>query len=229
MTLPAAAFIPAAGFGTRMRPLTLTQPKPLIALGGVPLLDRAIGLVRDAGVGRIAVNAHHLADRIVAHLAGTGVAVSVEHPDILDTGGGLKAAFPLLGPADPVLTLNPDVLYLGPNPVRALSDAWRDGSIDALLLVVPLDRAAGRSRGDFDVAPDGRIRRGGDAVYAGAQLIRPGVLADWPDRVFGLNAVWDALIARDRIRAVVYPGHWHDVGTPQALSDAEAALAAARP
>ena len=228
MTPPLAAFIPAAGFGSRMRPLTLTRPKPLIPVGGMPLLDRAIALVRDAGIDRIAVNAHYLADRIVAHLAGTGIAVSVEHPRILDTGGGLRAALPLLGPSDPVLTLNPDVLYLGPNPVPLLASAWPTDGIDALLMVVPLDQAASRAAGDFSLAPDGRIRRGGAHVYTGAQLIRRGVIEGWPDPVFGLNAVWDTLIARDRIRAVAYPGRWHDVGTPQALAEAEAALAGAR-
>jgi len=228
MTLPAAAFIPAAGFGTRMHPLTLNQPKPLIQVGGIAMLDRAIAHARDAGVDRIAVNAHYLADRIVAHLAGTDVAVSVEHPQILDTGGGLRAALPLLGAADPVLTLNPDVLYLGPNPVPVLSAGWSPDGVDAVLLVVPLTRAAGRSAGDFRLLSGGRIRRGGTHVYTGAQLIRRSVIEAWPDPVFGLNAVWDALLARGRIRAVVYPGRWHDVGTPRALAEAEAALAGAQ-
>jgi MurNAc alpha-1-phosphate uridylyltransferase len=212
-----------------MRPLTLTRPKPLIALGGVPLLDRAIALARGAGTGRIAVNAHYLADQIVAHLAGTDIAVSLEQPDLLDTGGGLRAALPLLGAADPVLTLNPDVLYLGPNPAEVLARAWSPDGADALLLVVPLTRTAGRDRGDFTLDPTGRIRRGGDHLYTGAQLIRPGVVARWPARIFGLNPVWDALIAADRIRAVPYPGRWLDVGTPDALAVAEAALAGAVP
>lgn len=229
MTIPAAAFIPAAGLGTRMRPLTLKRPKALVSLGGTTLLDRAIAVARDGGAARIVVNAHHLPDQILAHLSGTDIAVSLELPALLDTGGGLRAALPLLGAADPVLTLNPDVLYLGPNPVRVLADAWHDGDADAILLVVPLDRTAGRTRGDFTAGPDGRLRRDGDFIYTGAQLIRPGVVADWPDRIFGLNPVWDSLIARDRIRAVAYPGRWHDVGTPGALAAAEAALAGAHP
>lgn len=227
MTVLAAAFIPAAGLGTRMRPLTLTRPKPLLAVGGTPMLDRAIAWVRDAGIGRIAVNAHHLAEQIVGHLAGTDIRVSLELPDLLDTGGGLRAALPLLGSADPVLTLNPDVLFLGPNPVAVLGAAWTGSKTDALLLTVPLARAAGRSRGDFTVGPDGAIRRGGDHVYTGAQLIRPGVVLAWPERVFGLNAVWDALNTQGRVRAVPYPGHWHDLGTPEALASAEAFLAGA--
>jgi MurNAc alpha-1-phosphate uridylyltransferase len=213
-----------------MRPLTFDRPKALIAVGGIPLLDRAIAMARGAGAARVVVNAHHLADQIVAHLGGTGIGVSLEHPDLLDTGGGLRASLPLLFPADPILTLNPDVLYIGPNPVQVLAAAWPGaGDTDALLLTVPLDRAAGRAQGDFALDQDGRLRRIGDHVYTGAQLIRPGAVADWPERIFGLNPVWDALIARDRLRAVVYPGRWMDVGTPEALAAAEAALAGAHP
>jgi MurNAc alpha-1-phosphate uridylyltransferase len=226
MTAPpvSAAFIPAAGFGTRMRPLSDTLPKPLIPLAGTPMLDRAIALVRAAGIGRIAVNAHYRADQIVTHLRGTDVAVSVEQPEILDTGGGLKAALPLLGPAGAVLTLNPDVLFLGPNPADVLSAAWSGTDTDALLLVVDVADAIGRSTGDFTLGPDARLTRGGPAIYTGAQVIRPSVLAAHPGRVFGLNAVWDDLIARDRARAIRYPGRWCDLGTPAALALAEGLL-----
>lgn len=227
MTRPEAAFIPAAGFGTRMRPLTDRMPKALIPLQGVPMLDRAIGLVREAGIGRIVVNAHHLADQIADHLAGSGVAVSQEAPDILDTGGGLKAALPLLA-GDAVVVLNPDSLYLGPNPVNLLADTWAGTDADALLMVVPLADAIGRvGTGDFSVGPDGLITRGADFVYTGAQILRTGPIAAWPDRVFGLNPVWDTLIARGRARAVTYSGRWCDLGTPSALAGAEALLAGA--
>ncbi len=221
MTTPAAAFLPAAGFGTRMRPLTDRRPKALIPLGGVPMLDRAIALVRDAGIARIVVNAHHMAAQIADHLAGTDIAVSLEAPDILDTGGGLKAALPLLE-AESVVVLNPDVLYLGPNPVRVLIDAWADTPADALLLVVPLHDAIGRvGSGDFALDAAGQVRRGPDFVYTGAQILRTRTVAHWPGRTFGLNPVWDALIATGRARAAPYPGTWCDLGTPQALRMAE--------
>jgi MurNAc alpha-1-phosphate uridylyltransferase len=227
MTRPEAAFIPAAGFGTRMRPLTDRMPKALITLQGVPMLDRAIGLVREAGIGRIVVNAHHLADQIADHLAGSGVTVSQEAPDILDTGGGLKAALPLLA-GDPVVVLNPDSLYLGPNPVNLLADAWAGTDADALLMVLPLADAIGRvGTGDFSLGPDDQITRGAEFVYTGAQILRTGPIAAWPDRVFGLNPVWDTLIARGRARAVTYPGRWCDLGTPAALALAETLLAGA--
>lgn len=222
MTRPEAAFIPAAGFGTRMRPLTDRMPKALIPLHGVPILDRAVGMVRAAGIGRIVVNAHYRAGQIADHLLESGVTVSLESPEILDTGGGLKAALPLLA-ADPVAVLNPDSLYLGPNPVKFLADAWALADADALLLVVPLVDTIGRvGAGDFSLGPGRRITRGQDFVYTGAQILRTGPVAQWPERVFGLNPVWDALIARGRALAVTYPGRWCDLGTPAALAAAEA-------
>lgn len=208
-----------------MRPLTDRVPKALIPLGDVPMLDRAIARVREAGIHKIVVNAHCHAEQIVDHLAGSGVTVSLETPDILDTGGGLKAALPILG-RDPVAVLNPDSFYLGPNPISLLSDEWAETDADALLLVVPMVNAIGRiGAGDFTLGADRRIVRGQDVVYTGAQILRTGPIATWPERAFGFNSVWDALIAQGRARSVTYPGRWCDLGTPTALALAETMLA----
>ena len=213
----------AAGLGTRMRPLTDRLPKPLIHVGGRTLLDRALDLGRDAGVGPVVVNTHYLGDQIAAHLAGQDVAISNEAGAILDTGGGLRQALPLLG-QEPVMTLNPDVVWTGPNPLAALDAAWRD-DMDALLMLIPLDRAAARQgTGDFAMDAAGRISRRGDFVYGGAQIIRPDRLADIPDRVFSLNRLWDLLIADGRAHGIVHRGGWCDVGYPQAIPLAEQVL-----
>ena len=117
---PKAAMIFAAGFGTRMGALTRTIPKPMVPLGGRPMIAHAIDLLRDAGIEKIIANTHYLPDQIEPYLKDQGVKVLRETPDILDTGGGLRAALPLLG-ADPVVTINPDALWLGPNPIRLVS------------------------------------------------------------------------------------------------------------
>lgn len=213
----------AAGLGTRMRPLTETCPKPLIPVAGRTLLDRALDLGRAAGAGPIVVNTHYLGDRIAAHLAGRDVALSNEAAEILDTGGGLRQALPLLG-TGPVMTLNPDVVWTGPNPLAALQDAWRE-EMDALLMLVPLARATARQgAGDFARDGAGRITRRGDYVYAGAQILRPDRLAEIPDRVFSLNRLWDRLIPGGRTFGLVHPGGWCDVGYPAAIPLAEALL-----
>lgn len=210
----------AAGLGTRMRPLTDTCPKPLIKVGGQTLLDRAIALGRDAGLAHIAVNSHYLSDRIATHLEGSGISISDERDCLLDTGGGLRRALPLLGNG-PVATLNPDVVWSGVNPLTQLLDAWDEG-MDALLALVPLGNATARlGAGDFAMAGDGRISRHGDFVYGGAQIIRPDLLDRIPDKVFSLNRLWDMMIARGRAFGVVHTGGWCDVGRPDAIAQAE--------
>lgn len=218
----------AAGLGTRMRPLTDTRPKPLIEVGGQTLLDRALAMGRAAGAGPIVVNSHYLGAQIAGHLAGQKVAISDEPGQILDTGGGLRKALPLLG-AGPVMTLNPDVVWTGPNPLTALMAAWRE-DMDALLALVPLARATARlGAGDFAMEPGGRIARKGDFVYAGAQILRPDRLAAIPDEVFSLNRLWDLMIADGRAFGMVHSGGWCDVGRPEAIALAEDMLSAEAP
>jgi MurNAc alpha-1-phosphate uridylyltransferase len=213
----------AAGFGTRMLPLTETRPKPLIEVAGRPLIDHALALADGAGATRIVVNAHYHAEQIVAHLAGRpDIAVSVEAPEILDTGGGLRHAAPLLG-ADTVWTLNTDAVWSGPNPLTTLAAAWAPARMDALLLLVPPGRATGRA-GPGDFASDGgRLERGGDLVHTGAQIVRMAAVAG-PPGPFSLNAVWDAAIARGRLYGIVHPGGWCDVGHIGGIAEAEAML-----
>ncbi|TJZ85116.1 nucleotidyltransferase family protein [Paracoccus hibiscisoli] len=212
----------AAGLGTRMRPLTNDRPKPLVQVAGRSLLDRALDLGRDAGAAPIVVNTHYLGAQIERHLEGQDVAISPEPGLILDTGGGLRQALPLLG-RGPVMTLNPDVVWTGPNVLSALAAGW-DDRMDALLALVPLDRATGRQgAGDFSLT-EGRLTRQGDHVYAGAQIIRTDRLADIPDRVFSLNRLWDLMIADGRAYGMVHPGGWCDVGYPAAIPLAEALL-----
>lgn len=222
--MPDALMIFAAGFGTRMGDLTRDRPKPMVPLAGRPMIDHTLDLARGAGLTRIVANAHYHADQITGHLAPQGVTVVTETPDILDTGGGLKAALPQLG-AGPVFTINPDALWLGPNPLSVLRDAWQDGDMDALLLCVPAERAKGRSGpGDFSVDGQGRVSRGGPFVYGGAQIIRTDALSEIGERVFSLNLLWDILGRRGALFAAGYPGDWCDIGTPEGLATAETLL-----
>ncbi|SNS09500.1 MobA-like NTP transferase domain-containing protein [Antarctobacter heliothermus] len=212
----------AAGFGTRMGPLTADTPKPLIKVAGKPLLDHALSLTE--GIPTRVVNAHYLADQIETHLAGRGVHVSTEQPAILDTGGGLRHALPILGPR-PVYTLNTDAIWQGPNPLSLLRDVWDPTRMDALLLCVPLAHAVGRKTGgDFALQPDGRLTRKGDLVYTGAQIIKTDGLADITEPAFSLNAVWNTQAAANRLFGLTYPGHWCDVGHPEGIALAEEML-----
>ncbi|APX22748.1 MAG: nucleotidyltransferase family protein [Rhodobacteraceae bacterium] len=224
--MPDALMLFAAGFGTRMGALTADRPKPLVEVAGKPLIDHALDLAEGVGPLRRVANAHYRADQLAAHLDGRDVALSREEPEILDTGGGLRAALPLLGP-DPVFALNTDAVWSGPNPLRLLAEAWDPERMDALLLCVPVARAIGRKGGgDFTVGTDGRLSRGGDAVYTGAQIIRTDGLASVPEPVFSLNLLWNAMATENRLYGLPYPGQWCDVGHPEGITLAEDMLRA---
>lgn len=215
-----------AGYGTRMRPLSLHLPKPLIPVGGKPLLDHALALVREAGISRIVANTHHLAEQMAAALEARGVQ-TVHEPELLDTGGGLRNALPRLG-AGPVFTMNADCVWTGRNPIRALWDKWDAESMEALLALVPFERAVGHTGpGDFTIDNDGRLRRGRALVYSGLQIIAPRVLDRIGDNVFSLNLAWDLAEADRRLFGLVHSGGWCDVGRPESIALAERALATA--
>jgi MurNAc alpha-1-phosphate uridylyltransferase len=99
-----------------MGALTRDRPKPLVEVAGRALIDHALDLVAGYAPPRTVVNLHYRAGQLAAHLSGRGVALSHETPYILDTGGGLRAALPLLGDG-PVLTMNSDAVWRGPNPL----------------------------------------------------------------------------------------------------------------
>ena len=225
----------AAGFGTRMGELTRNRPKPLLPVAGRALIDHALDTAAEAGIRRAVINLHYRGEQVRAHLAGRRVpevAFSEELPEILDTGGGVAQALPLLR-RRPFAVLNSDAVFAGPNPLRTLAAAWAPGRMDALMLLVPVARARAYTRaGDFFLPPNGAIpvRRGESAaapfVFTGAQILSPAALRDAPAGPFSLNLVWDRLLAEGRLAAVAYPGDWVDVGTPEGLAEADRLLAA---
>ena len=227
---PDAAMLFAAGHGTRMRELTATRPKALIKVAGKPLIDHALEQVTQAGVARSVVNTFYLGDQLAAHLhQRAGVVVSPE-TTLLETGGGLRNALPLLG-SDPVFTMNADAIYKGPNVLDFLARAWQPEHMDALLLLVPHARAIGHLKpGDFFLE-DGHLRRRANAdhapfIYASTQIIATDGLKDCPAEAFSLNLYWDQLIAKGRAFGIEYPGEWVDLGQPESIPLAEDLLGA---
>ena len=230
------AMVMAAGLGKRMRPLTATRPKPLVEVAGKALLDHALDRLRAAGVKRAVVNVHYLADALEAHVKrrvkGIEIVVSDERALLLETGGGLVKALPLLD-EDPILVVNSDNLWVdGPaDTLKMLAARWDDAAMDALLLLVPLARAnCHRGRGDFHMDSIGRLRRRKNGrvapfVFTGVQLVSHRLLADPPSGAFSTNILWDRAIAAGRAFGLVHQGLWFDVGTPPAVRETEALLA----
>lgn len=221
----------SAGFGTRMAPLTKTRPKPLVEVAGMPLIGHALSVARAAGITRIVANTHYLHDQMAVYLEAEGVLISHETPDILDTGGGLRAALPFMGDDLPeaVLTMNTDAIWTGANPIAALLAEWRPDEMDALLMCVDPARATGHlGRGDFTRDVAGRLSRGPGLVYGGVQIIKPERLFDIPEQAFSLNRLWDGILAEGRAYGALHDGGWCDVGQPESIALAEALLEGAR-
>lgn len=233
--VPDTAMVMAAGLGKRMRPLTATRPKPLVELAGKAMIDHVLDRLRAAGVKKIVVNVHYLADALEAHLkakaADFEVQISDERGLLLETGGGLIHAEPKIA-ADPFLVINSDNFWVdGPaDTIRLLASHWREGEMDALLLLVPQARAGNHAgQGDFHMSPGGRLsrrKRGKVApfVYTGIQMISKRLLRDAPEGPFSTNILWDRAIEEGRCFGAVHQGLWFDVGSPAAIPATEQAL-----
>ncbi len=210
----------AAGFGTRMGRLSKDLPKPLIPVAGQTLLEHALAQTRSPHISRRVVNLHYKGDMIRDHLAGQDIAFSDESDALLETGGGLRKALPLLD-ADPVLTLNTDAVWRGPNAVDTLVEDWSP-SAEVMLLLVPRDHAFGhQGKGDFCMDASGRLTRGTDYIYTGLQMLRTKALGQIKDTVFSMNVLWDQADQRGTLFGAAYPGDWCDVGRPDSIAIAE--------
>jgi MurNAc alpha-1-phosphate uridylyltransferase len=233
MTEAATAMVLAAGFGERMRPLTLRMPKPLVPLAGMPLIDHVLDKLAAAGVKTAIVNVHYLPEQLEAHLTarqGTPpeIVVSDERGVLLDTGGGTKKALKLLGHG-PFFVHNADSVWSeGATPALArMLRLWNPAEMDCLLLLAPAATSVGyAARGDFSMAPDGRLaRRGAGEVvpfaFAGVSLCDERLFKDAPEGRFSLNLLWDNALARGKLYGMRMDGRWMHVGTPEALAEAE--------
>nr|WP_294851447.1 nucleotidyltransferase family protein [uncultured Sphingomonas sp.] len=235
VNVPTVAMVMAAGLGKRMRPLTATRPKPLVELAGKPLIDHVLDRLRAAGVKKIVVNVHYLPDALEAHLRARAndfeVVISDERNLLLETGGGMVKAEPLID-ADPFLVVNSDNFWVdGPaDSLKLLASQWRDGEMDALLLLVPQARAGNHAGlGDFHMDGAGMLSRRGHSkvapfVYTGIQIVSKRLLRDAPQGAFSTNILWDRAIEEGRCFGVVHQGLWFDVGTPGAITATERAL-----
>lgn len=230
------AMVLAAGYGQRMRPLTLTRPKPLVEVAGKALIEHGFDRLRAAGIETAVVNVHYLPEQIEAwarRQAAPRIVISDERGEILDTGGGVARALPLLG-AEPFFVINSDSFWVddGTPALDRLRAAWDDREMDCLLLLAPLERTVGYDgAGDFVRDDAGRLLRraaasGTPLAYIGGYLVSPRLFDGAPRGSFSMNLLWDRAIAAGRLFGVVHSGRWLHVGTPEAIGLAEAALGA---
>jgi MurNAc alpha-1-phosphate uridylyltransferase len=237
--IPHTAMILAAGLGQRMRPLTDTKPKPLLEVGGRAMLDIVLDRVAALGVARVVINLHYKGEVIREHLKSRSDLEILFSPEdeLLDTGGGIKAALPLLGD-DPVFVINADLPWMdGKVPaLKRMADTYNAGKMDALLLLMPLSRARGfpAAKGDFFMEDNGagcgpleRLHQAPPRpyVFISAQIINPQLFAGVADKIFSTNIIWDKLEERGRLYGLVHDGSCFHVGTPPDLMLANQLLA----
>lgn len=235
MTAPATAFVLAAGLGTRMRPLTDDRPKALVEVGGRALIDHMLDRLAEGGARRFVVNVHYFADKLEAHLktrTDLDIVISDERDALLETGGGLKKARGLLGD-DPIWVANTDSVWIEPDSGRAVRDlaaAWNPETMDAALLLAPMERTTGfDGAGDFFIDGDNHLAFRNDAPsapfnYMGVHITKPSVIDGVADSAFSLSKIWRQLAPQGRLTGIVMDGDWMHVGDPASRDVAETRL-----
>ena len=232
---PATVMVFAAGLGTRMRPVTDTMPKSLVKVGGKALMDHMLDRFAEAGTATAIVNVHYFADQVEAHLRQRSVPriiISDEREKLLDQGGGIVKALPYLG-GKPFYICNTDAFWLqGPRPcLGQLANAWDPATMDILLLAANASTSIGVDwQGDFNMAPDGKLARREERsvapfVYAGVGIMKPELFAGEKREVFRLAPYFFEAAAKGRLYGVRLDGIWLHVGTPEAIAEAEIAVA----
>ncbi len=234
-SVPQTAMVLAAGFGTRLKPITDHTPKPLIPVAGRTLLDRCLDRLAEAGVLRAIVNIHWLGGQIREHLKSRHdleIVISDETDLLLETGGGIAKALPLLGEM-PFIAVNADLIWRddgNETAIHRLAASFDPARMDGILLLQSRERADGHGGpGDFFRDADGKLRRRGTQasapfVYTGVQILQPAMFRDAPAGAFSLNILYDRAIAAGRLHGIVHHGSWLDVGTHEGLKHAEAML-----
>lgn len=225
----------AAGLGKRMRPHSDTLPKPLVEVAGKPLIDHVLDRLAETGVEKAVVNVHYRAEAVERHLAGRTrpqITIADERGELLETGGGIVKALPLLGVA-PFMVVNADTLWIDsvkPNLAR-LADAFDPARMEALLLMAPTATSIGYGgRGDFRMTASGQLVRRAERdvapfVYAGAGILAPALFTDSPRGAFSLTVLFDRASEAERLFGLRLEGVWMHVGTPEAIAEAEQAMA----
>jgi MurNAc alpha-1-phosphate uridylyltransferase len=233
---PKSAMVLAAGLGKRLRPVTDRLPKPLVEIAGNTLLDHALDRLAMNGVERAVVNLHYKADMIADRLAGRDrprIELSREET-LLETGGGVRRALPLLD--DSFFVVNGDILWLDGlvSALSRLARAFNAKKMDAVLLLQRTVSAIGYDGiGDYfldSVGTPRRCREGEVApyIFAGVQILHRRLFAGVDDTVFSLKRLYDRAEDAGRLGAIVHDGEWFHIGTPEGLDATRARVAELR-
>lgn len=222
---PDTAFILAAGFGSRLKPHTLTTPKPLVTINDKPLLDYILDHLETAGVKKTIINTHHLAEKIETYTqTRTHPKITLSREDeILETGGGLIHAIDLLPKDDPFYIINGDSFWLEnsahTSALQTLNDHWNPETMDILMLMQPVETmTTSKGVGDYHIAEDGKATRSldqsGTHMFTSIRINHPRIFKNAPSGAFSYLKLMDEAQEKGRLYAVPYAGEWHHISTP---------------
>jgi MurNAc alpha-1-phosphate uridylyltransferase len=209
------AMILAAGRGERLRPLTDSMPKPLVEVGGKPIIEHHIQALAKAGFKEIIINQGHLGDMLPATIGdGSRWNISIhwsnEQPEALETGGGIHNALPLLG-LSPFLVVNGDIWTDYPfSRLRAIKCDW------AHLVMIP--NPSQHPAGDFNLH-QARIRNNGEHMhtFSGISVYHPRLFNACTPGKFSVVPLLRFAMENHLVTGEKYEGGWEDIGTPERL------------
>ena len=203
------AMILAAGFGKRIYPLTLKNPKPLLKIGNETLLSNALKFLELSGIKQAVINVHYLREQIVEYLDKSQFNLTInivnEKDKILDTGGGVLNAIQHFS-NEPFLTINPDTIwnshYL--EELRLMEKAFfEDEKNKCSLLVVNKKKSFDQSfKGDFSLENNlinRKDKNNLNYIYTGLQIIKPEVFSSLDTKIFSINKIWNNLIESNEL------------------------------
>ncbi|HEX7725620.1 MAG TPA: nucleotidyltransferase family protein [Rhizomicrobium sp.] len=229
------AMIMAAGFGTRMRPLTNKIPKPLVKVQGRALIDHVMDRLVAAGVKTIVVNIHYMGDQIKAHVEkrkDVEIVISDETDAILDSGGGIFKALPHFK-GEPFYHANADTVWVegASHALERLKAAWNPAEMDALMLLAStVTTVCYDGRGDFMMDAEGRLSRVPEGrispfVWMSMEILHPRLFDGMQPGKFSINPLWDKAIAKGRLYGQRLDGVWMHIDRPEAIKRSEEYLA----
>jgi MurNAc alpha-1-phosphate uridylyltransferase len=228
---PKTAMIFGAGLGKRMRPLTNKLPKPLVSVGGKPLIEYTLDKLRDFGINHVVVNTHYKAELLNEYLSSyRDLNITTLHEDqLLDTGGGLLQALPLLD-TNPFFVINGDIIWQNnqTNLLENLSSSWND-NIKAILVLKEVKKAIGYDgNGDFFISESKEIKisteKNKPYVFCGVQLLDPILLEEKELKPFSIVDIYKERLVGScfsGVNALVHDGMWFHIGTPEGILLAE--------
>lgn len=223
------AMVLAAGYGTRLKPLTDTMPKPLVPVAGKPMIEYALDRLRAYGVEEVIINVSHLKDQLMAYTSACrGLRIKIsEEAEPLETGGGLKKALPLLG-NEPFFTINSDIIWLdGPeSALERLARYWDDAKMDLLLLAQSRAKAVGYDKGEdhLFIKRENTFEWGereAPYIIASVGIMHPRILAHAPEGKFSVKVLWLKALSEGRLACLPHRGQWFQTGTLEDVKKAE--------